>query len=334
MTMQDVANLASVSRSTVSRVLSKSPTALPISDDTHQKVMNAVLELGYHPNVTARSLRTQRTNMIAVMIADISNSFYHSITRTIQDVAHQNHYDVLIANTDHRYEDEQRFCETLLRRPVDGVVMVPYHLTNNEIGALIDQTGTPVVALGQHIQHPLVDIVSADDGAASYDAVSWLIREKRHQRIGLIGVAHTFPPGLRRWQAYCRALNDAGLPVRPEYVQEGDFSHDSGYRSMKTLLELPEPPSAVFALNDLMAIGAINAAQDRNICVPEEIAVIGFDNIPAATFIRPTLTTVAQYPIEIGQILSTALFERIEEQETGGRRVFMVPCHLIERQST
>ncbi|MHB8626912.1 MAG: LacI family DNA-binding transcriptional regulator [Aggregatilineales bacterium] len=333
-TMRDVANLAGVSQSTVSRVLSKSPTALPISDDTHQKVMHAVAQLGYHPNVTARSLRTQRTNMIAVMIADISNPFYHFITRTIQDIAHQRHYDVLIANTDHRYEDERRFSETLLRRPVDGVVMVPYHLTNEEIGQLMDRTGIQVVALGQHVQHPLVDVVSADDGTATYDAVTWLIREKHHQRIALIDVTHTFPPGLRRWQAFCRALTDAGLPICFEYIQEGDFTHDSGYRAMNALLELSEPPTAVFALNDLMAIGAINAAQDKNIRIPDEVAVIGFDNIPAATYIRPTLTTVAQYPIEIGQKLATALFERIEERETGSQRTFVVPCHLIERQST
>jgi LacI family transcriptional regulator len=332
--MRDVAKMAGVSQSTVSRVLSKTPTMLPISDETHQKVVNAVAQLGYHPNINARSLRTQRTNMIAVMIADISNPFYHFITRTIQDIAHKKHYDVLIANTDHHYDDELRFCEMLMRRPVDGVVMVPYHLTNEEIGQLIDRTGTPVVALGQQIEHPLVDTVFAYDDAATYDAVTWLTREKHHQRIGLIEVTHTFPPGLRRWRAFCQALTDADLPVCPEYMKEGDFTVESGYQAMDAMLDLADPPSAVFALNDLMAIGAINAAQDKNIRIPDEVAVVGFDNIPAATYIRPTLTTVAQYPVDIGQKLATALFERIEEREIGARRTFVVPLNLIERQST
>ena len=337
-TMQDVAQLAGVSKSTVSRVLSRSTSGVPISTETYEKVSAAVAQLGYHPNVNARSLRTQRTNLIAVMIADISNSFYHSITRTVQDIAHKHRYDVLIANTDHHYEEERRFCETLMRRPVDGVVMVPYHLTNAEISHLIERTGTQVVALGQHIDHPLVDIVSADDGTATYNAISWLIKTKGHQRIGLIGVTHTFPPGLRRWQAYCQALTEAGLPISPEYVTEGDFTPESGYAAMSTLLDLPEPPSAVFALNDLMAIGAVNAALDRNVRIPEQVAIIGFDNIPAATYTRPTLTTLAQYPVEIGEKLAAALFERINTQDSEAypaeQRRFNVPCQLIERQST
>lgn len=274
--------------------------------------------------------------MIAVMIADISNSFYHVITRTIQDIAHQHRYDVMIANTDHRYEDELRFCEVLKRRPVDGVIMVPYHLTDTELDDVIRRTGVEVVALGQHIQHPLIDVVSADDETATYDAVTWLIREKGHRKIGFIGVTHTFPPGLRRWNGFCRALSDANLPLPDDYAQEGDFTVDRGYRCMSVLLGLTDPPTAAFVLNDLMAIGAINAAQDKNRRIPEDIAIVGFDNIPAATFVRPNLTTVAQFPAEIGQRLATALFERIDGNavEPVSRRVFRVPCKLIERQTT
>src|SRR5689334_8870598 len=127
-TMHDVARLAGVSQSTVSRVLNQNLTSVPISEETRQKIQEVVKDLGYEPNMHARSLRTQRTQMIAVMIGDISNAFYHPIVRTIQDVAGTRDYDVLISNSDHIYEHEQRFLDTLLRRPVDGIIMAPHCL--------------------------------------------------------------------------------------------------------------------------------------------------------------------------------------------------------------
>src|SRR5438552_1702048 len=157
-TMRDVAKLAGVSQSTVSRVLSKTPSLVPISDETTKRVFEAVDQLGYYPNLTARSLRAQQTNMIAIMIADISNPFYHSIVRTVQDIARKRHHDVLIANTDHSKEYETAFCEAMMRRPVDGIVMVPYHLTDEEIDHLLRRTGAKIVALATHLSHPQVDV--------------------------------------------------------------------------------------------------------------------------------------------------------------------------------
>src|SRR5258708_36411874 len=152
--MHDVAKLAGVSQSTVSRVLSQSTSVVPISEKTVRRVQEAVDQLGYYPNLTARSLRAQQTNMIAIMIADISNPFYHSIVRTVQDIARHHQYDVLIANTDMIYENEVHFCEAMMRRPVDGVVMVPYHLTDEQINQLIERTGTIVVAMASYLKLP------------------------------------------------------------------------------------------------------------------------------------------------------------------------------------
>jgi len=331
-TMQDVAHYAGVSQSTVSRVLNQSSSTIPISGETRQKILDAVTALGYHPNMTARSLRTQRTHLIAIMIADITNAFYHAITRTVQDIAIRHDYDVLIANTDHIYEYEKRFCNSVMRRPVDGIIMVPYHLTDMEIGNLIERTGASVVALSESLEHPAVDLVSGNDRPATYRAVR-LLAEK-YQRIAFIGLTPDMPPGVRRQQAYVQALADAGLSVPPEYIQQGDWTYESGKCAMETLLRLPEPPQAVFVCNDTMAIGAVNAAQELGRRVPEEVAVMGFDNIPAATLIRPTLSTVAQFPVEIGRALAEMLFERIEGIYRGPQRVVEVPCQLIERQST
>ncbi len=331
-TMRDVALAAGVSQGTVSRVLSNSPTVVSISDETREKVLDAVRRLGYRPNLLARSLRTQQTSMIAMMIADISNPFYHTIVRTVQDIARQHNFDVLIANTDQLYENERHFCEAVMRRPVDGIIMVPYHLSTEEIDQVIRQTGASVVALGQHIHHPAVDTVFADDERATFEAVTWLI-EKGHQQLGFIGVPDSFPPGPRRWRGFQRAMQEAGLSFNPVHIEYGDFTDRSGQVAMQRLVERGNLPTAIFACNDRMALGAMGAALDLNVRIPDDVAIMGFDNIPEATLIRPHLTTVAQYPVEIAQRLGTALFERIEGRENGPRRVFEVHCEIIERQS-
>jgi DNA-binding LacI/PurR family transcriptional regulator len=221
-----------------------------------------------------------------------------------------------------------------MRRAVDGVIMVPYRLTTEEIDDLIKRTGTAVVALGQHVSHPEVDVAYADDELATRNGIRWLIEAKGHRRIGFIGTDARFPPGFRRWRAFQAAMADAGLPIEPSYVQHGDFSSDSGYACMQLLLSQSERPTAVFACNDRMAIGAIGAAQDMNVSVPKDVAVMGFDNIPEATLIRPHLTTIAQHPKEIGLWLARAVLDRIEERNTGAGRRVEFPCELIEREST
>src|SRR5258708_32831048 len=198
--MHDVAKLAGVSQSTVSRVLSKSSSVVPISEKTVRRVQEAVDQLGYYPNLTARSLRAQQTNMIAIMIADISNAFYHYIVRTVQDIAHQHHYDVLIANTDHVYDNEKHFCEAMMRRPVDGAIMVVYHLQDEDLDLLIKRTGSAVVTLSNDITHPMVDRVYSEDGKAFYETTKWRIDEKHHERIGYIGVSTSYKLTQRRFE--------------------------------------------------------------------------------------------------------------------------------------
>ncbi len=332
-TMKDVARLAGVSQPTVSRVLNNSVSTIAVSDATRDRVLAAVERLGYRPNMTARSLRTQRTQMIALLIADISNGFYHPIARAIQDVARQHDFDVLIANSDHLYASEQHFCEAVIRRPVDGIIAVPIHLSEDEIDHLITATRTPVVALGQHIRHPEVDIVYLDDREATRAAITWLITERGYRSIGFLGVPDEFPPGPRRWQGYEQAMAEAGLAIDPAFVFQGDFSLEAGRRAGRQIAALKDRPQAVFALNDLMAIGMILELRAAGCRVPEDIAIMGFDNIPEATIISPTLTTIAQDPVDIGRKLASALFDRIEGRVTGPRRVLESDWALIPRES-
>jgi len=333
-TMRDVARAANVSQSTVSRILSPNTSKVPISEETQQKVLAVIKELGYHPNQYARSLRGKKSHMIGMLIADIANPFYQTMVRSVQDVALQYHYNLMIANSDHSREKELLFCESLLRHPVDGAVIVPYHLTDDDLQDLIQRTGVAISAVGVHIQHPEVDIAYADDIKATYDAISWLIEHRGHKRIAMIRASEKFPVIMRRLGAFKRAMHDAGLPVRDEYVVEGDWSVESGRQAIRTLMELPEPPTAVFGASDTMAIGALEAALEMNYRVPEDVAIMGFDDIPASSWVRPRLTTIAQYPGEMGMQLAKTLFQRILGEYSGPRRMFEVPCRFMEREST
>lgn len=331
--MRDVAREANVSQSTVSRVLSHAPSSIPISDETKQRVLAAVKKLDYHPNQYARSLRGQKNRMIGIMIADIRNPFYHPLVRAVQDVAFQHHYDVMIANSDHTREKELLFCESIVRRPVDGVIIIPYHLTDKDLDDLIARTGVAIGAVGNHIQHPNVDVAWGNDGLASYRAVRWLIEQRGHQRIAMICADPGFPVIKRRHGGFQRAMEEAGLSVPEEYVVCGDWSFEHGQRAIRSLLQLPEPPTAVFAANDTLAIGALEAVEEMNYRVPEGIAIIGFDDVPEAQWVRPKLTTIAQYPSEMGHKLAQALFERIEGKNDSQRHVFEIPCRFVERES-
>lgn len=332
-TMYDVARLAGVSQPTVSRVLNQNDTTVQISDETRQRVLAAIDELGYRPNVLARSLRTQRTQMVALLIADISNGFYHPIARAIQDVARKHDYEVLISNSDHLYENEKHFCEIVARRSVDGVIMVPIHLTLADIDQFIKETNAPVSILGSHLDHPDVDVVYVDDERATYEGTRWMITERGYGSIGFVGVTDDLPPGPRRYRGYERALNEAGLQVDPRFVFQGDFTMESGVEAAHQLLKVGELPRALFVLNDLMAIGVMLTLQEAGLQIPDDIAVMGFDNIPEAKIVRPGLTTIGQDAREIGTHLAEALFDRIEHPENPTRQKFQSMYKLIVRDS-
>lgn len=332
-TMRDVAKLAGVSQPTVSRVLNQKDTDIPISPETREKVMAAVAELGYRPNMHARSLRTQETKLIAVLLADITNSFYPQIARSIQTVAREQGFDVMISNSDHVYENEKLFCESVSRRAVDGIIMVPIHLTEQDLRDLYKQTGTPISVLGQQVTHPQIDVVYADDEAAIYEATKWLIEEKNHTKLGLVGVPDILPPGPRRRNGFLRAIQDANLQIPDEHMIVGDFTLEGGRAVGKQIANLDDFPSAMVVLNDAMALGIILSLQEAGIRVPEDIAIVGYDNIPEATIIRPALTTIEQNSAFIGRELSRLLFERIENSDLPARRVKLLN-DLIIRDST
>lgn len=333
-TMRDIARLANVSQSTVSRVLSGATDTIPIGEETRQRVLDAVKLLDYQPNLHAGSLRGQKTRMIAVMIADIANPFYHPMVRAIQDVANQYKYDVMVSNSDHTLEGEQHFMDSVLRRPVDGLIMVPYHLGDEEIDQIISRTGASIGIVGQHILHARVDVAFGDDAKGTSDTIEWLMKSRGHHRIAFIGVAGNFSAAARRKRAYEEAMVRNGLDLVEEYMPMGDWSPESGFHCMKQLLALKHRPTAVFACNDLMAIGAMEAIRQEGLSIPRDVAIVGFDDIPPASWLSPRLTTVAQYPHQMGSLLAHSLFSRFNGEYRGPGRRLEVPCRLIVREST
>lgn len=323
-TQRDIARLAGVSRTTVSYVLSgRQDGQARISQATRERVLAIAEQLGYRPNAIARSLRLQRTHILTLIIPDIANPFYPALTRGFQDVTRPHGYQTVVLNTDNVPSQEREAIEAVLRQRSDGVLLVAFHLGAQEIGRLID-AGVAVVTLG-HSRHPMADSVYADDKDGARKAVRYLL-ERGHRRIAHIAGRLDTPPGRSRYEGYRQALSEYGIPIDEALVMEGDFTRGCGRTCLRRLMDLPDPPTALFAANDIMAIDALLEAQDMGLSVPDDIAIVGFDDIPEATIVRPQLTTVPQHPYLMGQYAGTFVVERL----AGGDDALPPRCQRIE----
>lgn len=331
-TQADVAALAGVSQTTVSYVINDSDIAIPQS--TRQRILEAMDELGYVPNVSARSLRTNKTYTIATIIPDISNPFYPAFQRGIQDVTRNKDYDLILYNTDELESEEKRCLRSLMERQVDGAIVTLFHHDHQALIPLLERN-VALVALVPHAQDvgdlPL-DTIYIDNSAAAFTAVCYLV-DKGHSRIGMVAGSANTPSGLRRIRGYRRALESHHLPLDETIIREGEFTERGGYEGMKGLLKISPRVTAVFAANDLMAFGAIRAIREAGLSIPEEIAIVGFDDIFAASLISPALTTVSQFKQNLGRRAAEMLFERLDGSVTGNGRSVEMPFDLIIRES-
>lgn len=330
-TQADVARLANVSQAMVSYVLNGN-TSISIPLETRQRVLDAIQALGYQPNRTARSLRTSKTYTIGVIIPDITNPFYPAFERGIQDVADQREYDVITYNTDGLAEKEQKYIQSMQEGRVDGIVSVLFHTSAPALFPLLDQN-IPIVRLEATRkdagERPL-DNIYLDNVAAARTAVQYLI-DRGHRRIGILA-GHEGPIRYR-FLGYCQALEHAGIAVAENLVQTSDFNEAGGYAAMRALLQLDSRPTAVFATNDLMAMGAYLAIKEAGLRIPQDVAVIGFDNIPTAKLVSPPLTTIDQFQRDVGRRAATMLFERLNGLAPPTGRSEEHPHQLIVRES-
>jgi len=329
-TQSDVARLAAVSQPVVSYVLNQDKVA-PVAPETRRRVIAAMEQLGYVPNRAARTLRTRKTFTIAGVIPDITNAFYPAFQRGVQDVAEAHDHDLIVYNTDGDAAKEARVRRTLEGR-VDGIIGVFFHLTATDLRPLLERR-VAIVRLEATRQDtgPLpLDNLYVENAAAARDAVAYLIG-RGHRRIAMI--AGRGGPRQPRVRGYRRALAEHGIDVQPHQLRETDFVEGGGYEAMRELLCLSPRPAAVFAANDLLAMGALVALREAGLRVPADVAVVGFDDIPAARLVSPPLTTVAQFPRQLGRRAAELLFERLTGVAPPGGRCEEQPYALVVRES-
>lgn len=293
-TIQDVAKAAGVSVATVSRVLNNSSSVIP---ETRETVLEAIRKLNYQPNLLGRNLRRMETRMVLVLLPNVSNPFYSRIVKGIEDVAHKNGYTVMLCNTDSDKHREDMYLELLRNRLSDGVIFMESEQGREELIEL--SKAFPVVQCSEYKENIDVDHISIDNFAAAYKAVTHLI-SLGHKRIAMISCRNQLISTKKREEGYKKALQDAGIEFDPSLLFYGDYGFKSGLRAGKRIVDLEQKPTGVFAISDVMAIGAIRAFKEAGYRVPEDIGVIGFDDISFASMYDPMLTTVAQPKYDMG----------------------------------
>ncbi|GAA3960253.1 LacI family DNA-binding transcriptional regulator [Actinomadura viridis] len=323
--VKDVARHAGVSVATVSRVLNDSVPVLP---GTRDRVLAAVAELGYRPNAVARSLRTDATRTIGLVIGDILNPFFTELARAVEDQARALGYSVVIGNADERPDRQDHYVGTLLERRVDGLLLCPTAEVTPLVRDMV-RDGRPLVFLDRTLPGLDVPAVRVDGGAAIAELVRHLCA-LGHRRVAFITGPALLSTGRERTEAFTAAMRAHGLPVRPEYLEAGDFQAASGRAGAARLLDLPEPPDAIFVGDNLMALGALDEIRARGLRIPADVALACYDDLPWFTHLDPPVTAVAQPVRELGRRAVRVLAERME-----GRPVSSVvlPARLVVRRS-
>lgn len=327
-TIYDVAREANVSMATVSRVVNNNPNVKP---QTRKKVFDAIERLGYRPNAVARGLASKKTTTVGVVIPDISNSIFAEVARGIEDIANMYHYNIILCNADKRKDKEIRVINTLLEKQVDGLLFMGGAVTEEHIQAF-KTASVPVVLCATSDANESYPSVDIDHESAAADAVRRLIQHG-HRRIGMISATlEDLSSGYARYHGYKKALEEAGIAFDESLVRIGNYRYESGSEVAQYFLGLSERPTAIFAANDEMAIGAIHAIQDAGLKVPGDISVISVDNVRMASMVRPQLTTVAQPMYDIGAV-SMRLLTKLMNKETVEDHRVILPHEIIERQS-
>lgn len=324
--ISDVARASGVSTTTVSHVLTGKR---PVAAATRERVEAAVRDLHYRPNHVARNLRVGTSQLIAVIVPDITNPFYSQLTRGLADALGAD-YGTWVCNTDGSAKRERRYLSDVLARGADGLVIASVEPDADHV-VTPTRYSTPMVCLGESIDHPLVDRVIAADEEASQTAVTHLLA-RGARRIATISGPHG--QGHSRVAGYEAALRDAGLRAPQQLRVRGDWTRRSGAAGMLRLMRLPSRPDAVFCGNDLMAIGALDAARELGLRVPDDVRVVGFDDIEAASLVSPALTTIANPAYETGWSAGTLVLDRLQDRHVGPRRTVTLPCRLVVRETS
>jgi LacI family transcriptional regulator/LacI family repressor for deo operon, udp, cdd, tsx, nupC, and nupG len=327
-TLKDVAREADVSASTVSRVLNTPDKVRP---ETRKRVREAVDRLEYKPSRVARRLRLQdgKASLIGLVLPDIQNPFFADIARGVEDVARTNDYALLLSNSDEDPDKQRLAVDTLVTEDVDGVIVPPVSPTDPEVQRLVE-SDIAVVCVDRRIDDVQVDTILSDNRKGAYEAVSHLAR-LGHRRIGYIGGIPRISTSQERRDGYVQALREHDLRLDPDLVRDGDSRRERGELLTNVLLDLDRPPTALFTGNNLTTLGALAALQTRGVRVPEDLALVGYDDVPWAMALHPPPTVVAQPGYEMGQRAAEILLQRLAEPDRSPTVVTLQPELVVRR---
>lgn len=327
-TIIDVAKEAGVSYSTVSRVVNNKSYVKP---DTREKVLQAMTRLGYQANLQARSLAGGRSNVIGLLVVDLTTQYMGEIMRGIDGVLAANQYELMLYTTHRRKTKESAYVNMMARGLADGLLII----LPREPEAYLESLRQ------REFPYVLIDQLGIDDRDASvvcanyqggYEATKHLI-DLGHKRIAIITGWMDMISAQHRLDGYRAALTDHNIPSDESLIVKGDFTQSCGFIGTNQLLDLPEPPTAIFASNDVSAMGVMNAVQTHNLKVPEDISIVGFDDIPMAPILSPQLTTVRQPLTDMGKLATELLLDLIHKPEDAQTGI-VLPTQLIIREST
>ena len=328
-TIHDVAKRAGVGSITVSRVINNSGY---ISSETRERIQKAIDELGYVPNTLARSLRSRRTNTVALMVTDITNPFFTTLARGVEDTANEAGYTVIFCNTDESAAKEEKYLNVLLQKQVDGLLLVPTQRSVNSIHQILKH-GTPVVVLDRRIPEVDVDSVRCDSLDGAYKLTKYLV-SLGHRQIAIMSGAVGVSTADDRVAGYRKALEEDGIAISDRYILRGEFTPDSGYSMTEQAINLPLRPTALIAANNFITIGAMKALQEAEMEVPEDMALAGFDDLPPAIVTFPFFTVVSQPAYEMGTQAMQLLLKRLSAKEVVAFQEVILPTQLIVRRSS
>jgi LacI family transcriptional regulator len=328
-TIKDIAKQAGVSYATVSRALNNHPE---INIDTRKKIMRIAEEYGYQPNAIAQGLVKKETNTIGLIIPDITNPFYPEVARGIEDAANETGYTLFLCNTNWKQQREENYLNVLRQKQVDGVIIAPASEKPEHLKKVIAHGAKNMVFISR-VNLGNVTSVLIDNVRGGRMAVEHLI-SKGYRKIAFVGGLNDISSNRERFQGYREALEIAGIKLNQAYIVGGDFKRESGHQATKWLLQLESRPDAIFAANDLLALGAIQALREQGLRIPEDMAVIGFDDIEFASLPEIQLTSVTQPKYDMGKLaLQTLMMQMKGDGRIVAKKIMLEP-DLICRKTT
>ncbi len=320
-TIDDIAKLSGVSKSTVSRVLNNSPG---VKEETRKKVLEVVKKYDYIPNIIASGLVKKRINTLGVIVSDITNPYYSVLVKGIEDICRAYGYGLLLCNTDGRVIEEVKHVKLLIQKNVDGIIFASsklespvLNITKNNVEYFIFVGRLPSV-------HEDYDYVVVDNFLGAYMAVNYLI-SLGHKKIAYLSGTWNTWPNVKRFEGYKKALEDNGLEVNNKYIFDGDFSLETGYNIGLKVLNMQDRPTAIFCANDMSAIGFLEACWELGFRIPEDISIMGFDDIPLSSFRSIQLTTVSQSIYDQGAFAGKILIEKIQKRHKDKTQIILPP---------